>query len=142
MPKIENCAGIIPLRKIDSQWQVLLALHVKGNYWAFPKGHYEKHETPKEGAVRELFEETHLSIETFLNMPSLKEDYLFKRGSEEIHKQVEYFPALVKGELILQEPHEIIALQWFSLDEAEKTITFEQGKVLFRNFKQLLINNV
>ena len=49
-PFQEQVYGIIPLRKHKGHWQVLLVLHIKGNYWGFPKGHHDPGETPKETA--------------------------------------------------------------------------------------------
>lgn len=134
MPKIEKCYGILPLKKEGDSLQVLLALHVKGLYWAFPKGHLDQNEDPKEGAKRELFEETNLSVHSFLQMPPLKENYQFERDGEDIHKYVEYFPAFVEGEVLIKEPHEIKELRWFEIQDALKKITFEQSKELLKKF--------
>lgn len=138
MAKIEKCYGILPLKKEGAHLKVLLALHVKGSYWAFPKGHLDQNEDPKEGAKRELFEETNLRVQTFLNKPSLKEDYQFQRNGQDIHKYVEYFPAYVEGELNIKEPDEIQELGWFEIEEAIEKISFEQSQTLLKKFISLL----
>lgn len=130
MVKVEHCYGIIPLRLKNQELQVLLALHVQGNYWAFPKGHGESNEEPQACAKRELFEETSLRVKFFLAMPPLKEDYQFQRRGESVHKFVTYFPASVSGKIVLQQSGEIIEANWFSLERASQMITFEQSRIL------------
>lgn len=138
MVKIEHTAGIIPLRKFEEEWQVLLALHMKGKFWSFPKGHLNQNESFKEAAVRELFEETGLEIDEFLKLPSLHEEYQFNKGGVEIQKYVEYFPALVKGSFFIKEPLEIKELNWFSPEKALEVITFSQSKEVLQKLIKLL----
>lgn len=138
MVKEEACAGVIPVRKIDGVWQILLALHVKGDYWAFPKGHIEPGENPYSTAERELFEELNLKIETLYGGHPLKEDYFFERGEDSIHKEVVYYPAYVKGELFLKEPHEVVEAKWFDIDLALKTITFDNTRKMLEPLIQSL----
>ena len=59
MMKKEFSFGIVPLQCVNEQWQVLLVQHQAG-HWAFPKGHAEIGEEPKQTAERELLEETGL----------------------------------------------------------------------------------
>jgi bis(5'-nucleosidyl)-tetraphosphatase len=128
MHKKENSYGIIPLRKQQGEWQVLLIKHRKG-HWAFPKGHPEKSEKPEETAVREFTEETNLKVVSFLNIASQKEHYFFRSGTDIIDKTVIYFVAEVFGEIVLHE-EEISDYKWLSFDEAQKQITFPQAKEL------------
>lgn len=125
----EKAYGIIPLRKKGHKWQVLLIHHVKGNYWAFPKGHTSPGELPKETAVRELFEETHLKVKNFLVEEPLYERYYFYRGAQHIDKEVFYFLAEVDGDIQLQE-QEAQASVWIDLAKAKDKITFPQSKDL------------
>ncbi len=127
----ETTYGIIPLRKDENNWQVLLVNHVKGNYWGFPKGHSKPGETPQETAVRELFEETGLAIKYFLAIKPLHETYDFYREKQPICKDVFYFLAEVEGQVILQ-PAETHANLWVNLRSAEEVITFPQSKALVR----------
>lgn len=132
----ERAYGIIPLRRKDQKWQVLLVNHVKGNYWGFPKGHAAPGETPKETAIRELFEETQLRVKLFLREESLRERYNFTRGEQPIDKEVSYFLAEVEGNVVLQ-PTETQSSLWIDLDKAEAQITFSQSKVLLNQVKAI-----
>jgi bis(5'-nucleosidyl)-tetraphosphatase len=127
----EQTYGIIPLRKQDDKWQVLLVHHVKGHYWGFPKGHSNPGEAPKEAALRELFEETRLRVKSFLAVEPLHEAYDFYRTGLHIYKDVSYFLAEVEGEVTLQVA-ETQASLWINLSDAEETITFPQSKALVK----------
>lgn len=131
-----NCYGIIPLKFEDGQWQVLLIKHIKGNYWAFPKGHGEPGETPHQGAVRELFEETGLAVHRYLSEEPVLERYNFVSRGEQIHKTVTYFIAEVTGVLALQK-EEILDAKWVLLTDAENHITFKEGKNICRRAVRL-----
>lgn len=139
----EDCAGIIPLRlNKDRSWEILLALHVKGGYWAFPKGHIDENEIPYETAERELFEETNLSVDRLYGHPPLKEDYTFERDGVIIHKFIVYYPALVKGELEIKNSHEIEELKWYPLSRGIQRITYDLTRKMIEPLIQSLTLNV
>lgn len=142
MIKQEECAGVIPLRKReDGSWEILLALHVKGHYWAFPKGHIHAQENPFSAAERELFEELGLKIDKLYGVQPLKEEFTFERNEEQIQKKVTYYPAFVKGEMELKEPEELLEAKWFPLEEGVSKITFETTKKLLDPLLQSLLTN-
>ena len=124
--KKENSYGIIPLRIQKNDWQMLLIQHHAG-HWAFPKGHANAGETPQQAAERELKEETGLSIQHLLLPNPLVESYFFTFQGYRIFKTVQYFLALVEGQVVIQEC-EIKASQWLSLSEALDQMSFKEGK--------------
>ena len=126
----ETSYGIIPLKKINNQWYLLLIKHNAG-HWAFPKGHQERGETPIQTAERELFEETGVSISRIFPCPPFKERYQFKIGKKHIIKFVQYFLAEVTGEVKLQS-QEISDSVWVKVNEAEKYATFAESQNLCR----------
>ena len=123
----EKSYGIIPLRQENGVWQVLLILHQGGRHWAFPKGHGNAGETALDSATRELKEETGLDIQKLLQDSPLVERYQFHRKHEVVVKTVQYFPALVSGELKLQ-AEEIRDAKWVPLKEAASHLTFKESK--------------
>ncbi len=125
--------GIIPFRKLKGKWQVLLIQHLNGQHWGFPKGRAEKAETAQEAAIRELKEETGLSIEQFLSLEPFTESYY----DQEKPKTVSYFSAFVIGTLKCQ-PDEILQAKWFDLDEAMKQISFPESKNVFKKARKHL----
>ena len=60
--KTEKSCGAIVARKTESGREILLIRHVNGGHWAFPKGHVEKGETEEQTALREILEETGLTV--------------------------------------------------------------------------------
>lgn len=132
-----KCYGAIPLKQVNDEWHVLLIKHIRGNYWAFPKGHGEGRELPIESATRELFEETGLSIVRLLTEETLVEHYHFLAKGEQIHKTVTYFIAEVEGEVILQK-NEITDSKWVPLTSAESEMSFKEGKALCSRVLKLM----
>jgi bis(5'-nucleosidyl)-tetraphosphatase len=128
--------GIIPLQQREHTWWVCLVQHHAG-HWAFPKGHPEQGESPKESAERELFEETGLRIQRFLSEESIQENYSFTFKGQLIYKTVEYFLALVEGNLLAQE-EEIAQLEWVPLDMVEKKVTFSESRLLCKQVMKRL----
>lgn len=139
MHKKVFCAGIIPLKKDQNNWKVLLVQHTQGHYWAFPKGHCEEGEEVKQTAARELKEETNLEVDQFLIEKPFKENYQFQLNGQQISKYVDYFAATIKGDLKLDQPHEIEKAQWFTFQEAIKMITYPESKQLFKRFLQQFV---
>jgi bis(5'-nucleosidyl)-tetraphosphatase len=128
--------GIVPLRRINDEWEILLVQHNAG-HWAFPKGHADAGESHQEAAARELQEETGLTVEAFLSKETLTEQYMFKWKGDLIKKEVIYFIALVQGTIALQEK-EIMSCQWLPLKNAEEKMSFKEGKNLCRQVQKIL----
>ena len=127
--------GIIPFRKVKGKWEVLLIQHVNGQHWGFPKGRAEETESAQDAAVRELKEETGLSVQCFISQePFTEQYYLANRGE---NKTVSYFPALVTGVLKCQ-IEEITRAKWFDLDEAMKQLPFLESKNVFKQVRKSL----
>jgi bis(5'-nucleosidyl)-tetraphosphatase len=124
--KRERSYGIIPLRFQEGQWMVLLVQHQAG-HWSFPKGHANPEESPQQAAERELFEETGLTVQHYLSPVPLTEMYHFSFQKQLIHKSVDYYLALVEGQVVIQEL-EIRTSEWLMLSEAYARMTFKEGK--------------
>lgn len=120
--------GVVPLKRVENDWQVLLIQHHAG-HWSFPKGHPEIDENPLQAASRELFEETGLHIEKLLFPEPEKEKYVFKHQGKLVHKTVFYFVAEVKGKVKLQK-EELQAYQWIPLKDAGEKVSFPQAAQL------------
>lgn len=127
----EASFGIIPIQNIDQQWKVLLILHKGGRHWAFPKGRGNPGETPLDSAKRELKEETGLDVEKLLQDEPLTERYEFRRKGQTVIKTVQYFPAVVRGQVRLQ-PEEIQDSKWVLLKEAVRHLTFREAREMCR----------
>lgn len=125
----ETSYGIIPLCKKAGEWHVLLIQHDAAGHWAFPKGHPEKGEEPRQTAARELQEETGLEVLRYLSHSPFMEKYHFFAKGQRIEKTVMYFLAEVTGEVALQ-AEEIKAAKWVPLSEAATHVTFPAAKTI------------
>lgn len=132
----EKSYGIISVQKQDCI-KVLMVHHQDG-HWTFPKGRPETGELPKESARRELKEELGLEIKSFLDLPSVEENYTFFRKGEKIEKEALYFFAEVWGEIHLQ-IEEISEAKWLNLDEAYELATSQEGKNLVQKIQKILV---
>jgi len=139
MLKVESF-GVIPLVRAQGTWQVLLILHRKGNHWGFPKGKANPLENPLQTATRELLEETGLSIVNVFGQNPLIEQYQFRRKKQLIIKTVHYFPALVTGDLKLQE-EEIRACKWVTIPEALQQLSFKEARHILQECLRMLDKN-
>lgn len=134
----ETSYGIVPLKKSeDGDWEVLVIRHTKGGYWSFPKGHGEKGESPHAAAMRELYEETHLTVVRFLEETALTEVYHFHRYHQPVAKTVHYYIAEVEGNVVMQQG-EVEEAAWIKLNQAEEYITYAESRSIAIRARNLL----
>ncbi len=129
----ELSAGAITFKKADGQILYLVIRDFHGNY-GFPKGHLEQGEGLEEAALREIFEETGISVKLH---PSFCEKltYVMPNG---IEKTAVYF----LGEYEKQTPHrqeeEVETILLLPYEEAERILTFENMKEVLRKADRFL----
>jgi bis(5'-nucleosidyl)-tetraphosphatase len=133
----EYSFGIIPLRLHEGVWEVLLIRHSSAKYWGFPKGHPEAGESPRESAVRELLEETNLTVVKFLSESTFEEHYNYTLRGNLIKKTVMFFVAEVAGVLSLQSL-EVSEARWVPLAEGPIALTYESDRTICRDVLSLL----
>lgn len=124
--------GVIPLQEVDGAWKTFIVYRTKG-FWEFPKGHPEKGETEKQAAKRELKEETGFSVVKFLSENSYSMSYQYTDHGEVVNKKGVYFPAIVEGEVALQED-EVSEGKWVSFNEALELLSYKNSVDLFSKF--------
>ena len=123
--RYEKSCGAVVFRNESGEREYLLEHMVQGHY-AHCKGHVEKGETEKETAVREIREETGLSVR-FLD--GFREMTEYSPG-EGVYKEVVYFLAeKVNGEEKAQ-LSEVSGLLWASYEEARELLTYPNDREL------------
>lgn len=120
----EKSCGIV----VFDNNKVLLIKH-NGGHISFPKGHVESNETEKETAIREVREETGIEAEilsdkTFTNTYSPKEGYM---------KDVYYFIGKKIGGELKPQLEEVSICDFFDIDDALNTLTYEIDKNILKN---------
>ncbi|MBP3801991.1 MAG: NUDIX domain-containing protein [Clostridia bacterium] len=118
----ERSCGCIIIDKKD----VLLIQQTSGA-WGFPKGHPEHDEDEEATAIREVKEETNLSVK----INPKKRYTMYYRTDAGKNKEVVLFLAeKVGGELKIQED-ELLDAKWLDVYDALELLTYENTKELF-----------
>jgi bis(5'-nucleosidyl)-tetraphosphatase len=127
--------GVIPLTKEGEAWKVFL-IHQYGHggdiYWTFPKGHAEKEETPPEAALRELTEETGLSVSELYEEKPYTQSYSFVSDGVRIEKEVIFYRGEITDTAFTVQEDEVKEAGWFSLEEGLLKLTFEGNRALLK----------
>ena len=111
--------------------------------WCVPKGHLEGQETIEEAAIREVFEETGLVVETLDALGSI--NYEFSAGPKLIAKTVHHFLfRQTGGELTVDgDPdHEAVEARWFELEQLTATLAHENERRIARTVVEWVENQV
>lgn len=123
-------AGVVVVSRVNDQWQYLLLRAY--NYWDFPKGKVEADESPLQGAVREVQEESGISDLEF----SWGEKYTETPPYGHPRKIARYYLAQTRTrtitlgenpELGRPEHHEY---RWVGIDQARKLTSPRVRRVL------------
>lgn len=122
--------GVIPVRRAEQQWEILLLRCF--NYWDFPKGELAPGEEVMSAAMREVKEETCISELDFNWGEDFYETEVYSRG-----KIARYYLAQVSGLPVIQlrpnpengivEHHEF---RWLSFADAHQLVNPRIKKVL------------
>lgn len=131
----EKSCGAVVYRTHHQQIELLLIKHRYGGHWSFPKGHVEEGENEIQTALREVKEETGLSIELREGFRECVEYF----PKPYIKKQVIYFLGKSLGDDAQRQEEEISELRWVPLAEAQRMVTFSNDKNLIREARKILL---
>ncbi|MDE2018910.1 MAG: NUDIX domain-containing protein [Patescibacteria group bacterium] len=126
--KKQVVAGFVVYRKTTDGIKFLL-LYRRGNYWNFPKGHFEPGERSIDTALRELEEETGIKKTELRIVPNFRayERYYFRIGNEGIYDTVILFLAETHKADIRIDPREHSGFGWFLHRDAVNIIGKKYG---------------
>ncbi len=134
--KKEKSCGALVCRVTPTGTDLLLLRHRYGGHWSFPKGHVEEGENEQQTALREVLEETGLSIELQKGFRESVEYF----PKPYIKKQVVYFLAVTEETRLVPQEEEISELRWVPIAEASKMVTFANDRNLISKARKHLKN--
>ncbi|GGH88829.1 8-oxo-dGTP diphosphatase [Pullulanibacillus pueri] len=106
----------------EKQEKILMVENNRGNHneWSLPGGEREKGETLEEAVTREVQEETGLAVEVG-DVFSVNETFL----DEQTHALfITMWANITGGTQEIQRPEEILAIEWKSLEEADRLMPY------------------
>ena len=124
--KQEKSCGAVVYRRDGDRTHILLLKHKYGGNWAFPKGHVEPGEREYQTALREVKEETGLTV----NLVGGFRETVEYRPKPNIQKQVVYFLGEATTDRVVKQEEEISEIRWLPIEDAAKWISFENHRQL------------
>ena len=131
--KQEKSCGAVIFYEIDGR-RVYLIERMRQKHLSLCKGHVEGRETERETAIREIREETALSVEI---LDGFRETTAYSPRPGR-WKTVVFFLARADSLDVSPQPEEVAELLWLPFDEAADTLTFESDRQVLRRAEALL----
>jgi len=122
--KTEKSCGAVVFREFDNKTQILLIRHLNGGHWAFPKGHVENGETEEETALREILEETGLTVQ----LDSGYRKVVTYSPRRDVVKDVVYFVAIADQSEAVAQEGEISRVKWVDMADAVTHVSYDNDK--------------
>jgi 8-oxo-dGTP pyrophosphatase MutT (NUDIX family) len=125
-----SAGGIVVRHDAGRPWLVVGSRRRErdGRTWTLPKGTPKSGETTEETALREVGEETGLTVRITGTLDSI--EYFFVQSGTRIHKTVHYFLMEPTGGDLANHDHEFEDVRWIPFDDAPSTLTFETERAL------------
>ena len=122
---LERSCGAVVVTEIGGLRHYVL---VKGSYVGLPKGHMEPGESERETALREVREETCVSVGL---VPGFRRvvTYHMRSGND---KRVVYFLGEFSCQTARRNPEEFLRVLTLPYEEALRALTFENDKMTLR----------
>lgn len=123
----ETSCGAVVFTLCGGERRYVIVRGKKG-FFGFPKGHMEAGETEQETALREIKEETGLSVQLIDGFRTEDEHPLIREGKPETIKKIIYFAAVYENQETHAQESEITQIRLMTYEEAMKAFQFESSK--------------
>ena len=122
--KFEKSCGAVIYRGDNENMEFLIISHNSDGHWGFPKRHVEEGENEEETALREISEETGLTVSLTSGF-RVSIEYVIK---QETMKEVVFFLAKVQDETVNIQVEELQDYKWANFKGAREMVTYESSK--------------
>lgn len=126
-------AGGVVLREGATGPEIVICGRQSDGVWGLPKGTLDEGESLEEAAVREVSEETGLKVEIVKKIGVI--EYWFAGDGVRYHKWVHHYLMRATGGSTADHDLEYDRVEWAAIDEAIKTLTFDNDKNIVRQVK-------
>lgn len=133
--KQERSCGAVVYGQQDETILYLLIKHVNGGHWSFPKGHVELNETDEETALREIQEETSLTVELDTSFKAVNH----YQPSQDSIKDVIYFIGYASDLSTTAQTEEVTTMRWLPFHQALDLLTYENDRDILTQAQQHLL---
>ena len=133
----EKSCGAVVFTKIGTDIRYLLVSNLNG-FYGFPKGHIEGTESEIETALREISEETGLTVRLIDGFRT-EDTHSFMRNSEARLKHIVYFLAEYSDQVPTAQEAELSSVHLMDYETAISVFQFESSKRLLTEAHNFLM---
>lgn len=130
----EKSCGAVIYRKYHGNIELLLVKNANGAHWSFPKGHVEDDETEQETAIREIMEETQITVALD---PKFREVITYA-PKKDIVKDVIYFLAKAVTYDYTPQKEEIARIKWVEINDAHNLLSYDNVRQIVQKAKGII----
>lgn len=130
----KSCGAVV--YTLEEEPLYLLIKNLDNGFWGFPKGHVESGENELETAIREVQEETGISIN-----PDGKFKETVTYHTEHDLKTVIYFLAKINSKKVLLAKDEIVDFKWLKYEDALTYLIFDNSKKVLKKANDLILSS-
>ena len=130
--KTTQKAGAIILSSANKN-KIALLYRGKQNDWSFPKGHIENGENPTNAMIREIKEETGLSVKLLRELAEL--NYIHPNGNTISTKM---FLVQSEDDALLKLEFEIDDVKWTPIKDVCSTLSYDNLKEYFKKISHII----
>ena len=131
----EKSCGAVVFTWVDGDIKYVIIQSLAG-YYGFPKGHMEAGESEKQTALREVYEETGLTVHILDDFRYVDAYMIPKKPG--VMKQVVYFVAEYENQKLRHQPEELQGITLMSFEEALDAFQWESSKKILKEVADFL----